>query len=327
MSELENGEQGETVVTEGAEADAGTTGKKGAKAGDSGKKDGTETTITKTLAEGGEATKTPVTAIFPDDWRDQVAEDKKDLKTLARLGSPKDLWKAHKALAAKFDGGDLVKLPGAKATKEERAEFFKALGVPENAAEYLDKIKLSNNRILGDADRPVIESFAAAVLPAGATPDVVSAAADWWFDFEQARNEQRAQEDADYRVESEVALKQELGGGFTRVANAIGTLFEGAPPAVMDLLLNGRSADGRLLGDHPEIVKWLGSVALEMNPAAPMHAPDGDNLKALNDEIAELRKLSGNDKSEYWEGPLAKKHQARYKELLDMRDKLKARAA
>lgn len=281
-----------------------------------------------TLAAGGEAVKTPVTATFPDDWRTQIfGGDAEAIKATERLQSPVELGKAYKALTAKLNSGRVVTVPDDKATPEERAAYTKAIGVPDTPDGYIPGIKLSNNRVLGEADRPVVESFVKALHPAGATQEVVNKAADWYFDFQQAQADVREQMDAEYRVASEVALKSELGGNYAMTTNAIGTLFTDTPAPVMDALLNARTPAGNKLGDNPEVVKWLADVALKINPAASVQAPDGNQIGALNDEISKLAALSANQNSEYWEGPNAKRNQARYAELLDMRDKIKNRAA
>ena len=281
-----------------------------------------------TLAAGGKTPLAPVTADWPDDWRVRFAgEDKKDLKTLERLTDPGAMWKAYKELRTERDSGKFVRVPDAKASDEDKAAFNKALGVPETPEGYLDKIKLANGRVLGDDDKPIFESVSKALHQAGATPVVVNAVTDWWLDYQQAVQEQQAQTDADYMADSAVSLKQELGGNFVRTINAIATLFNGVEPKLMDRILEGRTSEGHKFGDDPEIVKLLAGWALELNPAASTIPPDADAVRAIEDEIAELRKLSKNDKSDYWEGPNAKKHQARYKELLDIKEKLAARQA
>lgn len=281
-----------------------------------------------TLAGGGEAVKTPVTATFPDDWRTQVSGgDTEALKTLDRFKAPTDLWTSYKTLSDKLRSGSLVELPNEKSTPEARAAYAKAIGVPETPEGYIPALKLSNNRVLGEADKPVIESFVKALHPVGATPEVVSRAADWYFDFQQAQADAREQMDAEYRVASEVELKSELGGRYAMTTNAIGSLFTDVPPEVMNALLNARTPEGHKLGDHPGVVKLLADWAIKQNPAATIQAPDGNSLASLDTELAKLAEMSANQSGPYWEGAQAKVHQARYAELLDIRDKIKNRAA
>ena len=55
------------------------------------------------------------------------------------------------------------------------------------------------------------ESFAAAVHPAGATPEVVSAALDWYYRNEAERAAALDEADESFRQESERKLREELG--------------------------------------------------------------------------------------------------------------------
>lgn len=281
----------------------------------------------KTLAAGGEVEPVQAPQDFPDNWRDLVAGDsKKDRKALDRFASPAAMYESWKNANDKLRSGKLLELPGDDATDEDRAAFNKALGVPEKPEEYFDKLALSNGKVLGEDDRANFNSFAEAMHKAGAPPSVVNAAVDWQLQMQEAVVEARAEADAEYRAESENVLRREMGGDFKRFTNAIGTLFTDAPQ-VMDILLNARTPDGHKLGDTPELIRWLGSTALDMNPTVEMNAPDGDNAKALNDRLGELQKLSANDKSEYWEGPRAKELQAEYARLLDVRNRSRNRAA
>lgn len=286
-----------------------------------------------TLAAGGgtpEGEAPPVPQDFPDNWRDLVAgESKKDRKALDRFNSPSALYESWKNANDKLRSGKLLEVPGDDADDEARAAFNKALGVPEKPEEYFDKLSLSDGKVLGDADRETFNSFAAEMHKAGAPPAVVNAAVDWQLRMQQAQVEQMAEADAEFRAESENALRREMGGDFKRQTNAIAGLFTEAPD-VMDLVLNARADGGRghPLGDYPVFVRFLSRLALDMNPVAEMDAgDDAANMKALSDEIAELRKLSTDQTSEYWKGPRAKEHQARYAKLLEIRGRAQGRAA
>lgn len=278
-----------------------------------------------TLADGGEAVQTPVPQDFPDNWAELLADGNKKLqKELERLGSVKGVAEAWKNANDKIRSGGVVTVPGADATDEERAEFFKAIGVPETPEGYAEKLQLSNNRVLGDDDRPAFEKFAKAMHARGATPDVVSAATDVYFDLQQEAHEAQAEDDAQFRVQSEVALKSELGGDYKQRVNAIAQMFTGQEE-VRDLLLNGRTADGRKFGDHPDVVKFLAGLALDLNPSGGLTPVDGSTVTAMEQELGELRAMMKDQTSEYWEGPRAKQLQARFNELLGMKERIDAR--
>ena len=288
----------------------------------------TEAAVETTLATGAEAVKAPVTSTFPDNWREIVAgDDPKAVKTLERMASPDALWKSYSEARKELDGGKRVKIPDASSSEEEYTNFNKALGVPDEASGYIDNLVLESGRVLGDEDRPMFDYFSERMHQAGTPPKIMATLTDAYLDFQHAQSEDQQQADHDNRVSNEIALKEELGGSFTSVTNAIGTMFSQAPPEISDLLTNGRASDGTLLGDHPTIVKWLGDLTTQLYPAAAMQAADGDNMQAMDDEIASLKKLSANDSSEYWTGPNAQRNQERYGDLLDMRNRARERAA
>ena len=56
---------------------------------------------------------------------------------------------------------------------------------------------------------------------------------------------------------------------------------------------------------------------MQINPIATVVPGSGTNaVQAVENELADLRKMMGDHSSEYWKGPMAAKHQARYKELV-----------
>src|SRR5690606_15120928 len=121
---------------------------------------------------------------WPDNWREKLAEhiaagDKKvydkEVKRLQRIVDPSDIYREYRELEGKFTSGGLVKVPGKDASDDEKKAFWKQLGVPEKPEEYFDKIQLKDGAVLGDADRPLVDSFTKAVHQAGATPQFVEA--------------------------------------------------------------------------------------------------------------------------------------------------------
>ena len=280
-----------------------------------------------TLAGGGEAVTTPVTTTFPEDWAKQLAgDDPKALKKFERFKGMPEMAKAYLAADAQLASG-LVKIPDAEASDEDRAAFNKARGVPEVAESYVDNAKLTNDRTLGDDDKTVARSFAEVMHGTGLTPDQFNAAVSWKMDLDQAIVEQEAEADSEFRIQSEVDLKQKFGGDFKRMTNAIPTLFANSKPEVMDLLLSARAADGRKLGDHPDIVEFLADKATELNPAAPMGAVDGDNMKSLQDRIDEISTFQKQHSEEYFNTPKGKRMAEEKASLLEMQERANARAA
>lgn len=114
---------------------------------------------------------------WPSDWREQIAsahggEDRKsvakELRRLQRFADPAAVYGTARALESRLSEGGFIKIPRENASAEDIATFRRALGVPEKASDYFQHIQLDNGAVLGEADRPLVDAFAAAMHAAGA---------------------------------------------------------------------------------------------------------------------------------------------------------------
>ena len=179
---------------------------------------------------------------WPADWRERIAsahggaDNKavaKELRRLQRFADPAAVYGTARALESRLSEGGLVKIPGRNASADEIATFRRALGVPERPSGYFDHIKLDNGAVLGEADRPVADGFAAAMHEAGAPVAVVSKALNWYFRQQEEQAAALDESDEDFRRQAESELKESFGPGYRRHTNAIGALFASAPAAPM----------------------------------------------------------------------------------------------
>lgn len=289
-----------------------------------------KTTETIASGAGDDAPVKEGPSTWPDDWRAKLAgEDTKQLKQLEQYTDPTALWKKTKSLEKKLnEKASAAYSPPKDATPEEVSAWRKERGIPDKPESYLEAIKLPKGEVLGDLDKPIVEGFAAAMHNHNATPGQVAAAYDWYRSFQQAQSDLEAETDAQFKQQARDTLRDEWGADFKANLNASASLFRDMPGDVRDRLLAGRTSDGRLVGDDPAIVKWMASLALEVNPAYKVvPSTASDTGKTMEDEINHLRQLMAKDTSEYWVGPNAKKNQARFAELIDAREKRKSRAA
>jgi hypothetical protein len=261
---------------------------------------------------------------------DKKAEAK-ELRRLERVKDIKSLWGLYRELEGKFTGGGLIKKPGKDAKPEEIAEFNKAMGVPEKPEDYFKDVKLENGAVIGEADKPLVDGFAAAVHKAGATPQFVNAALNWYYQNQEEQAAAMDEADDEYRRESERALKDEFGPAYRRMTNAIGPLFATAPGgtdiknegSLYARLMGGRLADGRIIGNDPDVVRWLASIAQDVNPAATVVEDGNQSGVTIDAEIKQIEQRMKDDRRGYFKDEAA---QARYRELLTARDKIRARA-
>jgi hypothetical protein len=279
----------------------------------------------------------PAKTDWPADWREKWAEHasagdkkayKKELARLQRITDPAGVYGMYRELEGRFTGGGLVKLPGKDAKPEEVKAFHTALGVPEKPEGYMEHIKLESGAVIGEADKPMLNSFTEALHKAGAPPSAVNAAANWYYQRQEAIAAEVDEQDEAFRREAEKTLKEELGPAFKRQTNAISHLFATAPGgadaknanSLYSRLVGGRTADGKLIGNDPEVMRWLISMVNEVNPAATVVEDGRQGGKSLDDEISGIEKIMRENRREY-----DQKHATRYGELLAAREKIQAR--
>ena len=324
------------TATQGATQQTGTTN--AANGQTNGQTNGSATAQT-TVAGGAQAQQQQdPPPYWPTDWREKIAEhtsagDKKayekEMRRLSNIDSPYAVYGSFRNLENTWASRNFIKLPPKEgASDTDVKEFHKALGVPEKPEDYFKDIKLDNGAVIGDADKPVVDGFAAAVHKAGAPPGVVNAALNWYFANQEKAAADLDAADENYKTTAIQALKEEYGPAFNRKRNAIGGLFATAPggtdlkndKALINRLLGGRTADGRIIGDDPDAVRFLISLALERNPAASV-VEDGDQSgKSIEKEIGEIEQIMRTDRPRY-----NKEFAGRYAELLAVRDKVRAR--
>lgn len=281
------------------------------------------------VADALDADEKAVVASWPDDWRERLAgNDETALKQLKRFNDISGLWK-------KLVNQDKViretrktpGRPGKDATPEDIAEYRKASNVPETAEGYFDVLNLADNKLLGDNDRPIFDDFAKAMHAVHAPPEYVKTGVDWYLARMEKLASEQAEKDDALRVEARDTLRDEWGpADFKRNVNAAQTLFKDVPEEIRLGILHARMPDGRLVGDHPAVIKLFADIAVRANPAATIVTPAGtDPGKTIDEEIKGIEKTMRTDRRAYDKD---NNMQARYRELLDARDRLKkSRAA
>ena len=80
--------------------------------------------------------------------------------------------------------------------------------------------------------------------------------------------------------------------------------------------MGGRMADGRIIGNDPDMVRLLVRLSREINPAGAVTEGGREAGKGEAAEIAEIETLMRKDRRAYDRAP---QMQARYRELLGRR--------
>ncbi len=267
-----------------------------------------------------EAEATPATT--ETDWRAKLANgDKKELERLSRFASETDVWKAYRELEKKKSSGELRSPFPKDGSPEEVSLWRKENGIPESADKY--DIKLDNGIVIGEEDKPLVDKFVAAMHGTNATNEQVKAALGAYYNMMSEQQQAMEQADVDFQDSAIAELKAEWGGEYNRNTNILNNFIGSAPDSVKEMI-NSARYDGKVIGDHPEFVKWMTSLAFEINPAATvMPGSVNDPSSAISDEIASIEKLIASRDDGYWKNP---EKQKRYVDLIDARDKINAKS-
>jgi hypothetical protein len=261
---------------------------------------------------------------WPTDWREKMAGgDAKRLAELQRYTSPQAVDDARRAAAERISKGDLrqPKPEGAEATPEKLAEWRKAQGIPEAP----DKYEMPKGLVVGDADKPIVDGFLKTMHEQDATPGEVQRALGWWQAHQEAQREAMLEADSTYRDQNVEALQREMGPEFRRNMKMAEEFLKDTPAGVYDAIGKARGPDGRLLFANAQVLSWFTNMALAKNPQAAVMGMTGPAANAaMETEISGLEKQMGDFNSDYHKGPNRDKLQARYRELITARDKLKA---
>lgn len=260
---------------------------------------------------GAQATETS----WPDDWRQKYAAgDEKKLKKLERYGSPQAALDALFNAQSRISSGELKAPLAPDATPEEKTAWRLDNGIPEEPSGY--DLTLPNGLIVGEADKPFVDDFLAVAHEGNFKQEDVSRALSWFFDKQETMVAEQAARDTEVRMKTFDQLRDEFGPGYKNEVKIAYAVLDNAPEGVRESFLAGRLADGSLIGDSPEIIRWLNTLSRELNPVGVVVPGSGSNaVQAVEAERETLRKMMGDRKSEYWKGPNAEKNQARYRDL------------
>jgi hypothetical protein len=268
---------------------------------------------------------------FPDTWRQDLASgDKAFLKTLDRFDSPAALAKAYKELTTKLSAGELraVKPPGADATPEQLSAWRTAHGLPENAEAYVGGLKLADGMLAGEANRPLLASFAEAALAGNWSGEQYSQAVRWYFAMQDQLLADRQRADGEFKQTSARDLMREWGNDYGVNRNTVAQFCDRyfAQDLKVDLL-NARLPNGTVVANHPAFNKAILEVARIVDPRGSLLPnTSGAGLSNVESRIAEIegkymRAAHGSDQwKSYWTGESGARMQQEYRGLLAARE-------
>ena len=267
------------------------------------------------------ATTAPPPQKWPDTWRmDMSGGDEKEVKQLERYASPADIWRKARALEQRLSSGELKSAFPKDATEEQVKQWRTENGVPESP----DKYELQfDDGVIDDNDKELVGDILKTAHESNLTKEQAKNTIQAIADLREKRTEARQEKDAQIAKETQDALRAEFGPDYRQNVNLIKGLLDTGPTGLKQKLLSGRMADGTPIGSDPDVLRFLATVARQINPVTTLIPGAGANIAgAIDDELSKLNGMMGNRGSEYWKGPNAEKNQKRYRELVSARDRM-----
>jgi hypothetical protein len=233
----------------------------------------------------------------PANFLESLPEDLRSEPSLRNFADPASLAKSY-VHAQRMIGADKVPLPGKSATPDEWRAVYQRLGAPDDANAYelnFESADFSENELSG---------LKAAALDAGLNNTQAQRIAAYLEETLTGARSGFDEAAEDLRHQGEQELRQEFGRAFL-----------GGTEIFDEITL----ADGRMLGDHPQIVKMfaglaeqIGEDSLEGAPTEMIMTPD-----EASRQIAEMTGRGGP----YWD-KMHPEHESYVQQVLTLREYL-----
>lgn len=220
----------------------------------------------------------------PDSWRDTITDEK--LKNIAsRYDSPASMAKAIQDLRS----SDRVRVPGDDASDEEKAEFRKAIGVPETPEGY--EYQPPDDLEATDADKALVEKLVPAAHASGIPKDALSGFLTEALKLSHALEEEQIAAMHKARDDGEAALRKLWPGDEfetnMNLANRAATTLN--IPGLSDFVNLKIAGTDQRLGDHPVLAQTLAFIQRQTSEDTAMPMSD-EERQSVSDEISELNR-------------------------------------
>ena len=239
---------------------------------------------------------------FSQGWIDRLPKEYQE--NAAQYASFKDLPSLLKSYshAQKMLGGkaNAITIPGEDATPEEKTEFFRKIGVPEDVGEY--SVKPANLPEGAEWDESAIAKFNAVAHANGVTPKAMDQILAAYAEYATVQAEQAAQQEKAHHEANRKALADEWGAKYDsnlalakRAAQSVGADLNSpgfSDPAVVKAFqrLASHISDDRLVTSDSPATAMIGKARafdIMKNQANPLYAKyqagDRDTARLVTD--------------------------------------------
>jgi hypothetical protein len=194
-----------------------------------------------------------VTQSVAEDWRSNIPEEIRGHKSLDHIQDVGSLAKSY-VNAQSMIGADKVAIPGKHATDEDWGEVYRRLGRPDAPEGY----ELDNDPGEGiEPNEQMLDWFKGAAHDAGLSPAQAQKLLNGYNAMVAEGNQIDTGQSEQLQAQTETELRREYGQAFDeRMGNANAVLANFGNEDMTEIQL----ADGRLLGDHPEMIRMMVNI-------------------------------------------------------------------
>lgn len=235
---------------------------------------------------------------WPEGAREAIANgDDKLLKELNQFTDLGGVVKSYKTLRQQRDSGEYRKALPDNPNDDELAAYRKSNGLPDSVDDYkLDTSKLAEEQI------DFSNSLAKLGYDLNQSPKVTQAFLDHLVDTRQQALDAIAENDSADSTKHEDTVRELFGSDYRVNMNMSSALLDGEAEGFKDAFLNARLPDGTLFSNSPEVTKFMVDMARQINPVAAIMPAGASDMKSVDQERAELKKLQTTNPKKYYSG-------------------------
>ena len=227
-------------------------------------------------------------------FQDSLPEDLRGNPSLKNFNDVGSLAKSY-VHAQRMVGADKIPLPGNNSTDDDWSRVYDKLGRPADIKDY----DVSLPEIFED------DGFRKSIHAAGLNQKQAASVAQFMQSQTEAANGKLDAYREQAKLDTETELRAEYGKAFgEKVQRAQATAkyllgSKGDPTSEDNILGNIRLADGRMLGDHPDIIRMFEAMSHEI-AEDDLDGVTTESAMTPQDAQDEIDQLQADRKGAYW---------------------------
>jgi hypothetical protein len=250
--------------------------------------------------------------------------DPAELKRLQRFTSEEAAFKSFREMEKRFSAAKFKTELPENPTEDQIANYRRDNGIPEAPDKY--ELKLEEGLVVGEADKPIVDTFLKEMHAAHAPASVVSAAVNAYYKILGDQHAAEIDEAKLAKLAAQDELRATWGGDYRSNVNLMNATLSSMPATLKDRFSSAKLGDGSFAFNDAEFCEWFAGLSREINPAGTTVPGGADSqLQSIQSELSKFAEQRRKDINA-WQNPANAATRARERELLSAQEKLQKRA-